>query len=184
MEYDWTMNERVKKIRLLIGKKQGELAKIIGIKQSSLSDIENSRVKVSDRVIKDLVIGVNANEEYIRNGIGEPISKTPSSTMEKLKAEFHLDKFTYSFVYEYLKLDDEKRNAVQEFFYNVLNDTDSSKHTEIAATAPETGKSAVEQAEAEYIKKISEITRKGESTALNTIKGTDTQNRKGKASGA
>ena len=44
--------------------------------------------------------------------------------MEQLKKEFKLDEFSYNFVYEYLKLDEEKRNAVQEFFYNVLNGID------------------------------------------------------------
>ncbi len=128
MEYDWKMNERVKEIRLLIGKKQGELAKIIGIKQSSLSDIENSRVRVSDRVIKDLVIGVNVNEEYIRNGIGEPISKTPSSTMEQLKKEFDLDEFSYNLVYEYLKLDKAKRDIIRKYLYSVLDKTNTDEN--------------------------------------------------------
>lgn len=120
MEYDWSMNERVKEIRLMKDMKQGELAKIIGIRQSSLSDIENKRVKVSDRVIKDLVMGLSVNEGYIRFGKGDPFSKTPSSTMQQLKQEYRLDDFDYNLVYEYLKLDEEKRASIRNFFYNVV----------------------------------------------------------------
>lgn len=120
MEYDWSMNKRVKEIRLIKDMKQGELAKIIGIRQSSLSDIENKRVKVSDRVIKDLVMGLNVNEDFIRFGKGDPFSKTPSSTMQQLKQEFRLNDFDYNLVYEYLKLDEEKRASVRDFFYNVI----------------------------------------------------------------
>lgn len=89
--------------------------------------------------------------------------------MEKLKEEFHLDDFTCSFVYEYLKLDEEKRNAVQEFFYNVLNGMDT-----VDSQEPESSvhKTTVEEAEAEYIKKISEIAQKEESTASNTTPDT------------
>lgn len=152
MEYDWSMNDRIKEIRLLLRKKQGELAQILAIKQSSLSDIENRRVKVSDRVIKDMVIGVNASEEYIRYGTGEPISKTPSSTMEQLKKEFNLDDFEYSLVYEYLKLSPEHRKVFRDYFYRVIAvDTvidDNKTKTDTSITTFKT----TEETEKEYIK--------------------------------
>lgn len=149
MEYDWSMNDRIKEIRLLLKKKQGELAQILAIKQSSLSDIENKRVKVSDRIIKDMIIGVNASEKYIRYGTGEPISKTPSNTMEQLKKEFNLDNFDYNLVYEYLKLDPQQRKSFRNYFYHVIvADTASTESEESATSEPMT----VEDAEAEYIK--------------------------------
>ena len=88
--------------------------------------------------------------------------------MEKLREEFHLDDFTCSFVYEYLKLDEQKRNAVQEFFYNVLNGMDAVERQEPESSGLET---AVDRAEAEYIKKISNSAGNTGSTALNSTGG-------------
>lgn len=90
--------------------------------------------------------------------------------MEKLRTEFHLDEFSYSFVYEYLKLDNEKRNAVQEFFYNVLNGMDSKEQPKPQADSADT-EMTVEQAEAEYIKMISGTAQNAGYTALNTTDG-------------
>lgn len=163
------MNERIRELRKMLGISQSEFADTLNLKQNSISLIEVGKRNPSDRTISDICQKFNVSEEWIRNGTGDVFLKTPSSTMEKLKSEFHLDEFAYSFVYEYLKLDNEKRNAVQEFFYNVLNGMDSAEHTEIETMAPKMEKSAVEEAEAEYIKKISISAGNTESTALNTI---------------
>ncbi len=85
-----------------------------------------------------------------------------------MREEFHLDDFTCSFVYEYLKLDEEKRNAVQKFFYNVLNGMDAVDRQEQESSVHKT---TVEEAEAEYIKKISNSAGNTESTALNITDG-------------
>ncbi len=98
--------------------------------------------------------------------------ETSSSAMKQLRTEFQLDDFAYSFVYEYLRLDDEKRNAVQEFFYNVLNGMGSVGCAEPEAAVPSVQRSAVEQTEAEYIKRMSGLARKGKSAASNMTSGT------------
>lgn len=169
MEYDWSMNDRIKEIRLLLKKKQGELAQILGIKQSSLSDIENKHVKVSDRVIKDMIIGVNANEEYIRYGTGEPISKTPSNTMEQLKKEFDLDDFDYNLVYEYLKLDPQQRKAFRNYIYHVIEaESENNPYKIMTEEAATMEPITVEEAEAEYIKSRLEIVQRERSSVSST----------------
>ena len=47
--------------------------------------------------------------------------------MDHLKEEFNLDDFSYSLVYEYLKLSQEKLEAVRDFFYR-LNYTEENKN--------------------------------------------------------
>ncbi|NBH12717.1 XRE family transcriptional regulator [Lachnospiraceae bacterium] len=167
------MNERIRELRKMLGISQSEFAETLNLKQNSISLIEVGKRNPSDRTISDICQKFNVSEEWIRNGTGDVFIKTPSSTIEKLREEFHLDDFTCSFVYEYLKLDEKKRNAVQEFFYNVLNGMDVADRHESEPESSE-HKAAVEEAEAEYIKKIYNSAGNTGSTALNST-GDDTK---------
>ena len=162
------MNGRIRELRKMLGISQSEFADTLNLKQNSISLIEIGKRNPSDRTISDICQKFNVSEEWLRNGTGNVFIKTPSSTIEKLREEFHLDDFTCSFVYEYLKLDEEKRNAVQEFFYNVLNGMDAVDRQEPESSGHET---EVDRAEAEYIKKISNSAGNAGSTALNSTGG-------------
>lgn len=162
------MNSRIKLLREeLLKLSQADFAEMLNLKRNSISLIEVGKRNPSDRTISDICEKFNVSESWLRNGTGDVFIKTPSSTMEQLKKEFHLDEFAYSFVYEYLKLDDEKRNAVQEFFYNVLNGMDAIERSEPAAQ-----ETPVEKAEAEYIKRISNSAGNVGSIASNTTDDT------------
>lgn len=116
------INERFKELRKVYGLSQEELGIKIGLSKSGISNIESGTRNVTDKHIKLLCSEFpEIQEEWLRYGTGEMKRETPSSTMEQLKKEFDLDDFSSSFVYEYLKLDINTRNAVQEFFYNVLD---------------------------------------------------------------
>ena len=163
-----TVNDRFRELRKTFGLSQEELGNKIGLSKSGISNIESGARNVTDKHIKLICSEFPVNEEWLRNGNGDPVRETAASTMEKLREEFHLDDFTCSFVYEYLKLDEEKRNAVQEFFYNVLNGMDAVERQEPESSGHET---AVDRAEAEYIKKISNSAGNTGSTALNSTGG-------------
>lgn len=104
------------------------------------------------------------NENWLRNGIEPQYIETPSSTMEQLKKEFNLDEFGYNLVYEYLKLDQNQRDAVRKFLYDVIEkepDIQQENNTSQEACS-------VEEAEAAYIKSRSKSVRKMAQSALNT----------------
>lgn len=63
--------ERFKKIRIHLNMKQGDFAKEIKTTQGHVSDIENKRKGVSDRVIEIMCLKFDVNEEWLRNGTGE-----------------------------------------------------------------------------------------------------------------
>ena len=65
------MNSRVKLVRDYLNLKQNEFSEKLGIKQSSLSSIENVSVNVSDRVFKDVCLAFNVNKEWLATGNGE-----------------------------------------------------------------------------------------------------------------
>ncbi len=76
------MNERLKQLRKKLDMKQGDFATALSISQGHLSDIENNRKEVSDRVISICSLKFNVNEEWLRTGNGEMFN--PMSEDEEL----------------------------------------------------------------------------------------------------
>lgn len=63
--------ERFKEIRTLLKLKQGDFAKEIKLTQGHVSDIENKRKNVSDRVIEIICLKYGISEKWLRTGEGE-----------------------------------------------------------------------------------------------------------------
>lgn len=76
------MNERLKELRKALGLKQGDFAAALSISQGHLSDIENGRKEVSERVISISALKFNANEDWLRTGNGNMFN--PMSEDEEL----------------------------------------------------------------------------------------------------
>lgn len=114
------MNTRIKEVREAKGLSQAVFAEMLNLKRNSISLIEVGKRNPSDRTIVDICNTFNVSEEWLRTGEGEMFVETPSSTMDQLKKEFNLDDFSYNLVYQYLKLDADQRQAVRDFFYNVV----------------------------------------------------------------
>lgn len=68
------MCERFKEIRKYLKMKQGDFAKEIKLTQGHVSDIENKRKGVSDRVIEIICLKYSINEEWFREGKGKMLS--------------------------------------------------------------------------------------------------------------
>lgn len=114
------MNTRIKEVREAKGLSQADFAEMLNLKRNSISLIEVGKRNPSDRTIVDICNTFNVSEEWLRTGEGEMFVEAPSSTMDQLKKEFNLDDFSYNLVYQYLKLDADQRQAVRDFFYNVV----------------------------------------------------------------
>lgn len=132
------MHERIKELRKEHLKlTQESFGNRLSISRDMVNNIERGRVEIKDHIVKLICSEFSINEEWIRTGNGEMKIATPSDIMEQLKKEFELDEFAYNFVYEYLKLDESKRNAVQEFFYNVLNGSKRGIYDDVPKTPEE-----------------------------------------------
>lgn len=68
--HDLNMCERFKEIRTQLKMRQGDFAKEIKTTQGHVSDIENKRKGVSDRVIEIICLKFNVNESWLRTGKG------------------------------------------------------------------------------------------------------------------
>lgn len=72
------MNERLKEIRLYLKMSQKDFAFKIGLKPSSLNDIEKGRTIVSERIIIIICSIYKINEKWFRTGKGEMFTSDSS----------------------------------------------------------------------------------------------------------
>lgn len=118
------MNERIKELRKeYLHLSQTEFGERLGVSRSVINNIERNALARPDQklsLIKLMCNVFNVNEEWIVNGVGDMFVETPSSAMDQLRREFDLDDFSYNLVYQYLKLGSDQRQAVRDFFYNVV----------------------------------------------------------------
>jgi transcriptional regulator with XRE-family HTH domain len=78
------MNERLKDIRHALSFKQSDFASELSISQGHLSDVENGRKEVSDRIISICTLKFNVNEKWLRYGEGNMFN--PLSVDDELNA--------------------------------------------------------------------------------------------------
>lgn len=65
------MNERIKQLRKELGLTLEKFGERIGLRKSSLSQIENGVHGVTEQLIKSICREFNANENWLRTGEGE-----------------------------------------------------------------------------------------------------------------
>lgn len=190
------IGSRIKKIRKELDLTQTEFAARIGSVQNTVTGYENGRRNPSAPVIALICEKFDVREEWLRTGEGEMFKPKPSDIMDQLAYKYKLFNFDYVMIEKFLAMTPDLRRAIYDHFHDVdaalaemdpyapayagtepprpmdkIMDSIKSNQNENA-----THEMSVEQAEAEYIKKISRIARKKESTASNTTSGTDAQN--------
>lgn len=125
-ENDLMICERFKKVRSFLNMKQGDFAKEIRTTQGHVSDIENGRKAVSDRVVEILSLKYNVNEKWLRCGTGDMFRK-PSDEVgyyveELLEYEGDGNPF-YDMIIEMMKtyhgLDEKSKTVIREYFKEV-----------------------------------------------------------------
>ncbi len=78
--------ERFKKIRKFLDMKQIDFANAIKLTQGHVSDIENKRKCVSDRIVEIICLKYNINEEWLRNGT-EPMFNIKTDDFTEISVE-------------------------------------------------------------------------------------------------
>ena len=129
------MCERIKELRKNCKLTQEAFGNRLSITRDMVNNIERGRVEIKDHIVKLICSEFSLNEDWLRYGTGEMKLKTPINTMEQLRREFALDEFSFNLVYEYLKLGDEQRKAVRDFFYRVIK---AEENVNCISEAPKT----------------------------------------------
>lgn len=87
------MNLRFKEIRNSLGLTQAEFGKKINLKKPTISELENGKRSLSDRVISDVCREFSISEEWLKYGTGEMfVKRSPAlSQFEQIIEDFDLE---------------------------------------------------------------------------------------------
>ena len=185
------IGERIRKLRKTLDLTQQKFGERIGIKGNTVAQYELGRNEPVDAVFSLICREYDVREEWLRTGEGEMFKPKPSDILDQLAYKYKLFNFDYVMIEKFLAMPPDLRRAIYDHFHDVdaaLSEMDPYAPAYIGNEPPqpmdhimETIKSqqkenvapemSVEQAEAEYIKMISETARKKESTASNTTGG-------------
>lgn len=108
--------ERFKEIRTFLEMKQGDFAKEIKLTQGHVSDIENKRKGVSDRVIEIICLKFNINETWLRTGEGEMYQHTDTDDYSEISTLIgEKDPKAKQAIIDYWKLSEDDKKLFWQF---------------------------------------------------------------------
>lgn len=112
------MNERIKEIRIKFGLTQQEFADKIKVKRNTVATYEMGRSVPSDSAIALICKEFNINEEWLRNGIGEPyIEVSKDMQIAAMLADIQksgTDNFKHRLISALAQLDDSDWDSLEK----------------------------------------------------------------------
>ncbi|MSS64566.1 helix-turn-helix domain-containing protein [Velocimicrobium porci] len=109
--------ERIKKLRSkeFFNLNQNEFANRIGISRSNLANIETGKVKLTDRVAKDICKEFKINYLWLMEGEGEPIKEISIEIFDEIKKAYDLSNDDVTILKEYSSLDKNHRERLKNY---------------------------------------------------------------------
>ena len=106
------MKERVKELRKKLGLTLEKFGEKLGVTKQTVSRIENGVNSLTDQMFKSICREFNVNEEWLRNGTGEPFNPAPVDALCQLKQDYSLSDADCVMVEKFVNLRPETRQAV------------------------------------------------------------------------
>lgn len=136
---------------------QTDFAESIGMKQRGASGMEQDGATVTDRAIKSICLVYNLNEDWLRTGAEPMYIEEPTFNLDDFLRNRGATDLELNIVKAYFELEPDVRKQLVEHF---------KSHLTASAETPEP--SAVEEAEAAYIKSRSGSAQNAGLSASNT----------------
>lgn len=105
------MNERIKELRIALRLTQEDFGKVIGVQRAAVNKWEKGINGVADSMILSICREFGVNERWLRTGEGEMFEQTRETVLDRLAAEYSLDKEQVSVIENFLDLSPQERTA-------------------------------------------------------------------------
>ncbi len=122
-----TIGERIRQVRKIVGLNQTDFGKNVGLRQSSLGQIESGVRNATDRTILLICEKYGVLEEWLRTGEGEMFIESDSTIISQLANEYELDSFEKIMIEGFLKLRPEERKVIKSYIRNLMKGVFSDK---------------------------------------------------------
>lgn len=103
------MNERIKELRIALRLTQEDFGKVIGVQRAAVNKWEKGINGVADSMILSICREFGVNERWLRTGEGEMFEQTRETVLDRLAAEYSLDKEQVSVIENFLDLSPQER---------------------------------------------------------------------------
>lgn len=171
------MNERVKELRLHLGLSGEKFGEKIGIKKSSLSQIETGKNSLTEQNILSICREFHVNEKWLRTGEGEMfVDLTRDEEIASFVGDLQAmgdDAFQKKVISALAKLSTDEWRVLEALAKSLLQEVQGRENDNSEIPVYD----SVAAAEAAYEKSLG-IVRRTESTASNTTEGTESQGKK------
>ncbi len=114
------MNERLRKVREIIGISQEEFGKRIGAARNTIANYELGRRVPSNTTIMAICNEFNLSYLWLTEGIGDIFTTTPESVVEELAEDYKLDEMDKKIIEKYLELSAEQRDVIKSYLKSIL----------------------------------------------------------------
>lgn len=104
-----TIGERIKVLRKEKNLSMEDFGSVIGMGKSAVSRIENGVNGTTDQTIRSICREFGVNEHWLRTGEGEMFEQTRETVLDRLAAEYSLDKEQVSVIENFLDLSLQER---------------------------------------------------------------------------
>lgn len=104
-----TIGERIKVLRKEKNLSMEDFGSVIGMGKSAVSRIENGVNGTTDQTIRSICREFGVNGHWLRTGEGEMFEQTRETVLDRLAAEYSLDKEQVSVIENFLDLSPQER---------------------------------------------------------------------------
>lgn len=105
------MKERIRELRKHLNMTMDEFGARIGLSKAAISLIEGGRNGARDQTVFAICREFGVNEHWLRTGEGEMFEQTRETVLDRLAAEYSLDKELVSVIENFLDLSPQERTA-------------------------------------------------------------------------
>lgn len=126
------MNKRIRELRKNLNLTLEKFSEPLGVKKSTLSNIENGRSGLTDRMIKSICREYNVNEVWLRTGTGEMFvvhkDETAAIISDLLES---INNKSYDFILDVLKvyqtLPSANQDVIKNFCQQLIKERENRK---------------------------------------------------------
>ncbi len=120
---DQSIGSRIKILRSkeFLNLTQANFAEKIGLKATAVGLYESGDRNVREKILTDICREFNVNEMWLRTGEGEMFTENIDDAIEQLVVKYALSHLEKTFISEYVKLNCEHREAIQNYIKNVFS---------------------------------------------------------------
>ena len=118
-----TISQRIKYLRKnILNLTQDNFSEKIGLSRSNIANIEVSRIKVTDRTIKDICRKFNINKEWLLHGTGEIEKNNRQTALEEITKKYTLNDMETKFIKLFLTLNNKDKDLILDLMKRISDD--------------------------------------------------------------